>query len=165
MPIEHARRIEHAVERRKIANHVAAIVELRKTAKGYAQSALDGALVEPASPLGARFNRLTEHIVRAFVQCADQRAVPAAPTRQRVKIVHVEDAFGQSPEEPGHAVFEDTSAGAEHGRGWTDHPRQRNQVVLVAACSVQREQRRRARRSRRLEPMNEVGGHPRALDA
>ena len=53
------------------------------------------------------------------------------------QVVLVEDAFAQTAEEPGHAVFQHRPARGQQRRAGDERVAQRQQVVLVAAGAVQ----------------------------
>ncbi len=78
-------------------------------------------------------------------------------------IVFVKQTFAKAPEEARHGAFEHIPARGEERRSRRDLAAERHEVVLVAACAMKKENRRKRWVGAGLEAMNigQLGRHHR----
>src|SRR5436190_17795592 len=76
--------------------------------------------------------------------------------RTREHVLFVENAFGEPAEEARHSMLQHLAARRKQRRSWRNHFAERDQVVFVATCAVQDQQRTPVRTRAALEAVNET---------
>ena len=91
LALVNAGRQKHLIHRGKVADDIAAIIKLRKTAERRTHEPADRHFAQAASHLsGTRCDSTLQDIVCALIKRSDQRPVGTGPPRQRFEILDVD---------------------------------------------------------------------------
>ena len=113
LALVNAGRQKHLIDRGKVADDIAAIIKLRKTAERRTHcEPADRLFAQAASHLsGTRCDRTLQDIVCALIERSDQRPVGTGPPRQRFEILDVDLDVLRS------GFFSQRSTALSHTRG------------------------------------------------